>query len=257
MNGGRIWAVANNALRETLREQVLYLLLLFLFLLVAAATLLPMFSSESADKLITDTGLAAIEVVGLLVAIFVGTGAIERETNKRTIFILIAKPLSRAEFLVGKHLGISLVLMLLVSLMSMIFLGFAQLRQIPLPLGPVAIACGFVFLKLVLVTAFALLFGSFTGALLATLMTFGTYLFGNITEDIRQLGAIAGDEGVKRVTEGLYLILPNLARADLKNEAVYGVLPAPEVLFTDGVYVLAYTALVLAAAILVFAHRQF
>ncbi|MGQ9865067.1 MAG: ABC transporter permease [Pseudanabaenaceae cyanobacterium] len=257
MNWGRIWAVASNALRETLREQVLYLLLLFLFLLVAAATLLPMFSSESADKLIADTGLATIEVVALLVAIFVGTGAIERETNKRTIFILIAKPLSRAELLLGKHLGISLVLALLVFLLSAIFLGFAQLRQIPLPWGPVAIACGFIFLKLVLVTAFALLFGTFAGSLLATIMAFGTYLFGNITEDIRKLGAIAGDEGVTRITEALYLVLPNLARADLKNEAVYGVLPPPDVLFTDGVYILAYTALVLAAAILVFAHRQF
>ena len=257
MNWGRIWAVAHNAIRETLREQVLYLLLLFLFLLVAAATLLPMFSSESADKLIADTGLAAIEVVGLLVAIFVGTGAIERETNKRTIFILIAKPLSRAEFLLGKHLGISLVLALLVFSMSMLFLGFAQLRQIPLPWGPVAIACGFIFWKLVLVTAFALFFGSFAGALLATMVTFGTYLFGNITEDIRKLGAITGDEGVERLTELLYLILPNLGRADLKNEAVYGVLPPPDVLFTDGVYILAYTALVLAAAILIFAQRQF
>ncbi|NJK60334.1 MAG: ABC transporter permease [Oscillatoriales cyanobacterium SM2_1_8] len=257
MNWGRIWAVATNAIRETLREQVLYLLLLFLFLLVAAATLLPMFSSESADKLIVDTGLAAIEVVGLLVAIFVGTGAIERETNKRTIFILIAKPLSRAEFLLGKHLGISLVLALLIALMSLIFLGFAQLRQIPLPWGAVAIACGFIFVKLFLVTAFALFFGSFSGALLATMVTFGTYLFGNITEDIRKLGAIAGDEGVQRVTEILYLMLPNLARADLKNEAVYGVLPPPEVLLGDGVYILAYTCLVLAGAMLVFANRQF
>jgi len=89
------------------------------------------------------------------------------------------------------------------------------------------------------------------------MVTFGTYLFGNITEDIRKLGAITGDEGVERLTELLYLILPNLGRADLKNEAVYGVLPPPDVLFTDGVYILAYTALVLAAAILIFAQRQF
>lgn len=253
----RIFSIAQNVFRETVREQVLYLLLLFSFILIAAGGLVPMFTYDSASKLIADAGMAAIEVVGLIVALFVGTSLIAKEIDKRTIFVLVAKPISRSEFILGKHLGISGILALLVAVMTGLFLAFMSVRGSALPVGAVLIASFFIFWKLMLISAIAILFSTFTSSLLATLLTFVSYLFGNFTEDLKALGALTKDANVGRITDTLYLLLPNLARSDLKNTAVYGVLPSSADLFSNGVYTLAYALLVLAIAILIFGKREF
>jgi Cu-processing system permease protein len=110
MSLGRILAIAANVVKEVFREQVLYLSLLYIFILITAITLLPDISANTHEKITIDIGIAAIELVALIVAVFVSTGLISREIDKRTIFVLVAKPLSRAEFVLGKHLGVSIVL---------------------------------------------------------------------------------------------------------------------------------------------------
>jgi len=257
MNLGRISAIAFNVFRETLREQVLYLTLLFTLILVGAVNLLPQLSASADKKIVVDVGIAAIEIVGLIVAAFVGTSLVNKEIDKRTIFILIAKPMSRAEFILGKHLGITSVLALLVGLMSVIFIVVLALAKVPLPVDTILVANFYIFWQLMLVGAIAILFGTFTSSLLAALLTFATYLMGNFSKDLLALGEISKSESLQALTRTIYLILPDLSRANLKNEAVYGILPALGDLFTNGIYILSYAFLVLAIAILIFAKRQF
>lgn len=257
MNLGRIGAIASNVFRETVREQVLYLTLLFTLVLVAAARLLPEFSAEGAGKMTLDAGMAAIEIVGLIVAVFVGTNLVNKEIDKRTIFILIAKPMSRAEFVLGKHLGISAVIAVLVALMSAIFIVVMALAKVPLHTGAILVANFFIFWQLMLLGAIAILFGTFTSSLIASLLTFAAYLGGNLSRDILSLGEVTRNPGLNGITRTLYLLLPDLSRANLKNEAIYSILPSVADLFNNGIYILAYALLVLAIAILIFANRQF
>lgn len=257
MNLGRISVIAFNVFRETLREQVLYLTLLFTLILVAAVNLLPQLSASGEKKIIMDVGIAAIEIVGLIVAVFVGTALVNKEIDKRTIFVLIAKPMSRAEFILGKHLGITSVLALLVGVMSAILVVVLTLAKIPLPIPAILVANFYIFWQLMLLGAIAILFGTFTSSLLAALLTFATYLMGNFSKDLLALGEISKNESLQAFTRLIYLILPDLSRANLKNEAVYGVLPSLPDLFTNGVYILSYALLVLAIAILIFARKQF
>ncbi len=253
---GRIVAIALNLFKETLREQVLYLSLLYLGILVSALVALPQFSFDSADKMTLDVGMAGIEVIALITAVFVAAGLINKEIDKRTIFVLIAKPLRRAEFVLGKHLGISLVIAVLVTVMTLIFLSLLKIRNIEVPALEVSIASLFIFLQIMLVSAIAILFGSFTSSLVASLLTFASYLVGNFSRDLLQLGEISKSEAVQAVTRTLYLLLPDLSRANLKNEAVYGVIPATGELLTNTVYIISYALLVLGLAILIFGKRQ-
>lgn len=257
MNLGRISVIAFNVFRETLREQVLYLTLLFTLILVGAVNLLPQLSASGEKKIILDVGIAAIEIVGLIVAVFVGTTLVNKEIDKRTIFVLIAKPMSRAEFILGKHLGITSVLALLVGLMTSILLIVMTLAKIFIPVSAILVANFYIFWQLMLLGAIAILFGTFTSSLVAALLTFATYLMGNFSKDLQTLGEISKSESLKAITNTIYLILPDLSRANLKNEAVYGILPALGDLFTNGIYILSYTLLVLAIAILIFARKQF
>jgi ABC-type transport system involved in multi-copper enzyme maturation permease subunit len=254
---GRIWAIASNGFREVIRDRVLYLIGLFALLLVIALRMLPQVAATTENKIFLDLGLAGIEILGVIVALFVGTGLINKEIEKRTVLVLISKPLNRAEFLLGKHLGLSAVLAVLIVAMTVIYLILLTFSKIEYSLGSILVSTLYLFLMLSLLTAVALVFGVFTSSLLATLLTFGIYLMGNLSPDLLKLGKLSENSTLRQLTEGLYLVLPDLSRLNLKNEAVYGLLPSPQTLLSNGVYGLFYTALLLAIAILIFWQREF
>ncbi|HBB35024.1 MAG TPA: ABC transporter permease [Cyanobacteria bacterium UBA8803] len=254
---GRIWAIASNGFREVIRDRVLYVIGFFGLLLAIALRLLPEVAATTEDKIFLDLGLAAISVLGVVVAIFVGTGLINKEIEKRTVLVLIPKPLSRAEFIIGKHLGLLGVLAVLITALMVIYLGLLSISKINYPLGSILVSTLYLFLELCLITAVALAFGVFTSSLLATLLTFGVYLMGHLSRDVVALGKLSKNASIEILTQGLYLVLPDLSRLNLKNQAVYGLLPQPQELLSHAAYGVVYTVLLLAIAILIFSHREF
>ena len=257
MSIARIWAIASNGFREVIRDRVLYLIGFFALLLVLALQLLPEVAATTEDKIFLDFGLAAISILGVVVAIFVGTNLINKEIDKRTLLVLIPKPLNRAEFIIGKHLGLVGVLAILIVAMTGIYLALLSFSRVEYPLGTILVSTLYQFLELSLITAVALLFSVFTSSILAALLTFGVYLMGNLSRDLLELGNISRNSNVQTLTQSLYLVLPDLSRLNLKNEAVYGILPSPVTLLGHGLYGLLYTVLLLAIAILIFSRREF
>ncbi len=253
----RIWAVAHNVFRETIRDRILYFILVFFLIMAGAVLLLPEISNAAHAKITLDLGLALINFIGLIVAIFIGTGLVNKEIEKRTVFVLVAKPLSRAEFIIGKHLGLVALLSVLVLGMTLIFFGLALTQQQDLPLISMSWAVIFVVLELSLVVAAALMFGVFTSTLLAILYTIGIYITGHFSRALLELGQSMEGGLLKPVLEFLYLILPDLERLNLKNDAVYGQLPSISELATHATYSVIYTVMLLLITILVFARRQF
>ena len=253
----RIWAIATNGFREVIRDRVLYLISFFALLLSIALRLLPEISAGTQDKIFLDVGLGAIGLLSAVVAIFVGTGLINKEIEKRTVLVLIPKPISRAELIVGKHLGLSAVLAVLVAVMMAIYLGLLSWSGISYPLGSLVISLVYLLIELALLTAAAILFGVFTSSILATLLSFGIYLMGHISRDLLELGKLSKNESIEFFTRTLYLVLPDLERLNLKNEAVYGLLPGISELFSHALYGVLYTGLLLAIAIGIFSRRQF
>ncbi|HEY9608475.1 ABC transporter permease [Allocoleopsis sp.] len=257
MRFGRIWAIASNGFREVIRDRIFYLIGLFTLLLLLALRLLPEVAATTQDKIFLDLGLGAIELLGVIVAVFVGTGLINKEIEKRTVLVLIPKPVTRAEFIIGKHLGLSGVLAILTVATTLIYLILLSFSKIEYPLVSILVSTLYLFLKLSLLTAVALVFGVFTSSLLATLLTFGVYLMGNLSRDIVTVGNLSRNSSLESLTQNLYLFLPDLSRLNLKNEAIYGILPSPPTLLGNGAYGLFYTVLLLAIAILIFSRREF
>lgn len=259
MSLSRVWVIAINVFKEVIRDRVLYLVGLYAVLLFAIAALLPDIAAGSQDKITLDLGLAGIHLLGLVVTVFVGTGLINKEIEKRTVLVLISKPVSRLEFIVGKHLGLSAVLAVLMLLLTVIYVAVLAVNQISFALASILLAVLFTFVEMVLLTAVALLFGVFTSSLLATLLTLGIYLMGHLSQDIVALGKLSENPGFQRIANSLYLVLPDLERLNFRNEAVYGMALLPSALDLLGhlAYGLLYTALLLTIAVLVFARRQF
>lgn len=257
MNLARIVAIAVNVFREVIRDRILYLIALYLIILVIAMQLIPSLAPGAGQKIILDIGLAAMNVMGLLATVFVGTGLINKEIEKRTILVLIAKPMSRLELIVGKHIGITSVIAVLMAAMTGLYCGAASWMQIPLPLGSILISVLYMLLELSLISAIAITFGVFTSSLLATLLTFGVFLMGHLSRDLLMFGQLTQNPNLAKSMENMYLILPDLERLNLKNQAIYGLLPDPITLAGSAVYGVLYITLSLAIATFIFARREF
>ncbi|BBD66143.1 ABC-2 type transporter [Nostoc commune NIES-4072] len=255
----RIFVLAKNVFQEVVRDRILFIIGFYALIIAIAFRVLPEFAATTEDKMFLDFGMAAMNAIGLIVTIFIGTGLVNKEIEKRTILVLIAKPVSRSEIIVGKYLGLSAVLAVLVATMTIIYLLFVQFGNISHSTTSILIAAIFLFLQLSLITAAAITFGVFTASLLATVLTFAVYLIGNITQDLLQLGRLSRNPGMERLTQGLFLILPDLSRLNLKNDAVYGLqaLPDTTALITNAGYGLLYSAMLLAIAIFIFSQREF
>ena len=259
MNVNRVFAIANNTFREVVRDRILYVIGFYAVILICSINLLPSLAAATEDKMFLDLGLAVMSLLTLIIGVFVGTGLINKEIEKRTILMLIAKPVSRNEFIIGKYFGLSAVLALCVTAMTGIYILLLQVNSISYSGISIAINAIFLILQLSLISAIAITFGVFSGSILATVLTFAIYLMGNITQDLLKLAQISENPGLERITQGLYLLLPDLSRLDIKNEAVYGLsaLPDSMTLFINAGYSLFYSAMLLALAIFIFSRREF
>ena len=257
MNPSRVWAIAKNSFQEIIRDRILYFISFFALLLILASRLLPEIAAGTDEKIMLDFGIGSIALLSVVIAIFVGTGLINKEIEKRTLLMLIPKPITRSELILGKHLGLLGVLTVTVAIMMSIYLGMLSFSSISYPIVPLSLTAIYLLLELALLIAVAMVFGVFTSSILATLLSFGVYLMGHFSQDLVELGKISKNQSIENLTNSLYVILPDLSRLDLKNEAVYGLLPNNTELLTHALYGVLYTILLLLIAMMVFAQKEF
>lgn len=251
-----IAVIALNTFRENLRDKILYNLLLFALFLIGGSAVLGKLTFIDHDKIMTDAGLAAINIVGVIIAIFVGIGLVNKEIERRTIYTIIARPIGRSEFLLGKYVGLMTTLGVNISVMVAVYFGVLALNHTPIHASLLQ-AAQLIFIELLIVTATALLFSTFTTPSLSAMFTIGLYVVGHLSSDLRGLAATSTSEITKTVMTGLYYVAPNLEMLNIKGQAAAGV---PVVLSYQAVataYGLLYSCLLLAVACAVFEHRDF
>jgi ABC-type transport system involved in multi-copper enzyme maturation permease subunit len=216
----RVRAVAANTFRETVRERVLYNLVLFAILMTLAGLLLGQLSVRQDEKILRDVGLAAIDLFGTLIAVFIGTGLVSKEIERRSLYPLLAKPVSRSEFFLGKFGGLAFTLLVNVSVMLLgltLTLVFTGRR----PDAALLTAAYPIYLGLLVVVALAMLFSTLTSATLAGVLTVGVVLVGRFADVIRGMREVL--PGVpQQLTQVLFAVVPNFANFDFKTRAAYG-----------------------------------
>ena len=255
----RIAAIARNAFREAVRDRVLYNLVLFVLLLTGASVFIGELSGGQERKVIVDLGLSAMLLFGVFIAIFVGVGLVYKEIERRTIYAVFSKPVGRGEFLVGKYLGLCLTLLVNVLVMGVgVALALVYVSHGWDPLIPkIWPAVLLIYMELMLLTATALLFSSFSSPALSALLTFMVFIIGHFSADLKSLANSLGGSGARWLFTGLYYLLPNLSNYSFITPAAHGRAPSPGFLFATALYAFVYIAVILAAATLVFSRRNF
>src|SRR6185436_19462204 len=184
----RIRAIALNTFRESVRDRVLYNLVLFVLILVAASVFVSDLSPPVESEFTAALGLSAMLVFGAFIAIFIGVGLVYKEIDKRTIYNLLSKPVHRYEFIAGKYAGLCLTLLINSGVMLIateLAILYVNGKFVKLQLAVLA-AAYLVFLELALLIAVALMFSSFSTPLLSALFTFAVYVIGNLSGDLLQ-----------------------------------------------------------------------
>ena len=259
---GRLWrirAIARNAFREAVRDRVLYNLVLFVLLLTGASIFIGELSGGQERKLIVDLGLSAMLLFGVFIAIFVGVGLVYKEIERRTIYAVFSKPVGRGEFLVGKYLGLCLTLLVNVVVMAIgVSLALMYVNGGWDPLIPtIWPAVLLIYLELMLITAIALLFSSFSSPAVSALLTFLFFIIGHFSADLKTLAVSLGSTSARWLFTSLYYLLPNLANYSFITPAAHGRAPSAEFIFATALYAFVYIAVILATATLVFSRRNF
>jgi len=264
-----VYHVAVHVFKESVRDKVLYNLVLFAGLLMAASVLIGQLTAGQDVKIIKDLGLAAISVFGLFIAIFIGIGLVSKEVEKRSIYALLAKPVQRHEFIAGKFAGLALTLAINIAVMAIVYFavlawyGATESEAVqraweapavdPRLLVPIVL----IFLQLLVVNAIALFFSTFTSPAMAAAGSLGLWVAGHFNADLRAFDRVVDSAAAGIVGKGLYYVLPNFAAFDVKAVVVHGQsVPAGFVLFNAG-YAAVYIAVLLIGAAIIFARRDF
>jgi len=251
-----ILAIATNTFREAIRNRILYTLLFFAVLLIASGILLGSLSFVDSDRIFQSVGLAAIRIFGTAIAIFVGIGLIYKEIERRTIFTILSKPISRGSFLIGKYVGLVATVWLQVLLMGLAFAVVSL--SIGAPFGQAHLAqFGLLLGELALVLAIATLFCSFSTPILSCLFATGLVVVGHLTRDLRVIGADSQLESVKQVTALAYRVLPDLEGFDLSLVALHGLSFEMAQVWVPLLYGACYSATLLLLAVCIIDRRDF
>jgi len=251
----RIAYIALNTYRETVRDKVLYNLVLFALIMIGSSYILSQISIYQEVKIIKDLGLASIAVFGSVIAVFIGIGLVSKEMDKRTVYSLLPKPVSRTHFILGKYFGLCLTLAVNVTIMTA---GFYALLFVHSRIFEPSLlkAIYLIYFELAILTALALLFSTFTSAILSGVLTGFLYVVGHFSADLKHFDTVVNSGFLPQLTQVIYYLVPNLRNFDVKSRVVSGDAVPFSLLGYSTAYGMLYISILLVLAVVIFNRRN-
>lgn len=241
--------------REAIRNRVTVVIGVFALVMIALTSVVMDLTVLSLDRVVTDFGLGVMSLLMISLAIFMSVGMLNRELERRTVFLVVSRPISRSLFIVARYLGIMVTLSLVLVAMSAMYATQLYIFDVPVASG-VPAAIGGLWCQLLLLSAMGVFFSSMSGQITSAICVVGLYLVGQWTADLHVI-AIKLSPVVAAVARTGYYVLPNFARMDFKPQAAAGAsVTLSEFLNSVGTSV-GWSLLFLVGAALLFRRRDF
>jgi ABC-type transport system involved in multi-copper enzyme maturation permease subunit len=265
---GKIYAIALNTFRETVRDKILYSFLVFIVLVMLLAILLGSLSVGQDERVLRDFGLASISFVGGVIAIFAGANLVFKELDKRTVYIIFTKPVTGWQFILGKYLGLSFAVGVMVLAMGLFMGGVLALTNnhpFAFELGRLSAPLALVYLELLFVIALATFFSTFANPIMSVLFTLSLWLIGHFGDSLRELGRLSQNHNLAALMNFIYWLLPDLASLTRVRSLLmygnqfgnqFGNQSGHEVISYLSCYVIAYVLILLVLASIVTERRE-
>lgn len=263
-----VYLIAINSFREAVRDKIPYVVLFSAIALAAFTILLGEWSVFDREFVVKTNTISLISLSGFFIAIFAGVGQVQKEIQKKTIHTLLAKPVSRSAFLVGKYMGLLALIASHIILLSLT-LSFVLWTIDASITVPVVQACYLVFWELAIVLAFAVLFSTYSSALISTLFSVGIYLIGHLGNQIlkevylvyrmSEEGSFMWNNGelVYNIAKGVHYLIPNLFKFNASSHAAHSIVLEQSYVFWQSIYAIGYSGVVLCLAVALFRKKDF
>ena len=258
MNIRKIYTIAYNTYRESVRSKILYAVFFFAILVVSVSSVFGMVTIGNKVKVLKDFGLLSLSLFGLLYVVVTGSSLLQKELARKTIFNILSKPVSRSEFVIGKYFGMLMTFTFIFILMSAalsLFIYFYEGQFDPVLL----VGYYGIFLQVVILCALTILFSALlVTPILSGGIVFCCFVIGRSSDFILQIIQQFELTGLlKQLFEKIYYVIPHLDKLDCSNQVVYGVLVENDRLLWNTVYALSYAACSLLIAGWLFSRREF
>ncbi len=266
-----LWPIALITFKEGIRNRALYGITLLAIMLLIANFLISGLFMQEVGKVAVDIALSAVSFSGLLLVLFVGINLMAKDLDKKTIYMVLSRPISRSQYIVGKFLGMTLLILTTMIFLSVCAMASIEIIRLAYPvLFPrfswlmVLLALSFSTLAMILLSALAFLFSSFTSTSFITLvLTVSAYIIGQSLGDVKALVEAPQVVGIQvstmtvKLVQIAYYLFPNLSFFDIKLQAAHDIPLAPSYIFWSVTYGIVYTILAITAAAVIFRRREF
>ena len=250
-----IWIIAKNGYKEMIREKVVYGILAAGLLVTGSSFFLATVSLEQNHRVLENVGLASIHLFAFFINVFLTTTSMNKDFERRTLYLLFSKPISRSHYVLGKFASLCMLLITTLVILGGLF-GIGAYFIDKSILLPLITSLGYSFLEISLLTAIALLLSSFTASLNASLYSVALFIIGHSLPALKDYADRLGGEVLQKLITACYYILPNLEKFDIRPALLYGIsIPSGQVWATLG-YWLVYTTLVLLLTISIMSQRE-
>ena len=252
----RVYAIAVNTFRETIRDRVLGVIVLFALGMIIASLWLASISLNQQARMMKDFGLVAVTFFGLVVAVFVAASLVHKEVEKRTVFVLFSKPVGRTEFIWGKFLGLAATMLVVLAGMGL-FLFLLTLVVAKQASGWLLVATALIYLQLLAVIAVTVFFSTVSSAILASVLGISVFVAGQLSHNVLSLSRLGNGVVIKAASWVVYVLIPNLGAVDIKPAVVGEASASWASIAAWAGYLVAYIVVVLLAASWVFHRKEF
>jgi ABC-type transport system involved in multi-copper enzyme maturation permease subunit len=248
--------IAWQTLTEARRNKVFYSIFLFALVVILNSFLFTEVTITTMDRVLKDTGIAAINIFALALTIFTGVGVINREIDRRSIYTVVSKPIARYEFIVGKYLGL---LAIMLATCGAMFIGLLiVLAGYGTPIHNSAFVSFFgIFLEVLVLGAFAVLCSSFTSAFVSAFLCIAVFISGHLSSELRFFANKSDDAVVKAFGNAIYYGIPNLERFNYKYHITYDVSVAPQIIAGAALHAGLWVTIFIVLSVVVFSNRDF
>lgn len=250
------WAMTWNGFREARRNRVTTVVGAFALVSMLSTNMVTEVTVMTFDRVLNDFGLGMMAVLLVALSIYLSCGMLAQEIERRTIFLIVSRPISRARFLLARLAGNMLTLAILMVAMAVIF--FAELKFFGTDITqPTLMAMAGLLVELLLLSAAGFFFSSISGQLVAAICTTSVYFAGHLSPDMVRITQNSKNEVSRLFGTVLYYVVPNLERVNFRPNAAYAA-PVDYALFLNSVlYTSAYALGFIGLAIFFFERRDF
>ncbi|UCH96708.1 MAG: ABC transporter permease subunit [Candidatus Aminicenantes bacterium] len=252
----RLRAIALNTFKEAVRNKVFYLLVVLGVTTALSSQVISMLTIGDRVKVLKDVGLASIDFFCILIAVFTGINLVYKEIDKKTIYNIVSKPISRSSFILGKFLGLALTLLVALVSMAAIFFGFLFISSGAFD-ARILVYFFLLYLELLVIIGISLVFSSFSTPILSSIFTISLYLVGQVTWTFNEFKHKLVSPLEKAVAHFFYYVLPNLEKFNIKNAVVMKTGLDGYLIINAVIYGICYTSALLILAILIFNKKEF